>query len=512
MKTIFWHGRRLKEPMDYSRWDLSRNERIAVPEDERIRVPCIWLLECFAPSQFPALLNALPLLTDRQTAGFRADELWSFVQGARHSSGGWATIGEFVSPLGKRIGAERAQVPPGVDEVLVQVHATSGSVTTLLIQFILTEDESLAVDRAIRQTFQTYETPHAGGSGATIHTPDFQQRDAAKTALTNTIEVCSHWVFERAKGAFGSIQTKTLPAWALIATDRAIPFSDERADYLRSVGIHSSMMAWGSAQELPGLLVSAPSWFPEPDELMFVAGNRPAAQQAKRLEKRDRTLRTVAALTNVDLARTIVVWGWQLMLRTYRAQLARVRDTLSEASTRRSRGVLRRLRAAQKDLLMVAADAQQVALHARREAQRDLRRFARGMPDLTPQNPKVWEGDLTYPGLLQLELQELASRTSEEEKDIRGMIVAASSIQSSIVSIRLQRWVLILTFVLVIVGAATIWATRRPSSTSPTPTQIRPTVVVPSPRAARQPFVTARNGTRRDQEGSAGSHLPERPR
>jgi hypothetical protein len=267
-------------------------------------------VECFAPSNWRNLTDGLQQLNWQQPHLFPpGEDPLSFIERSRSGyTGGWTLVVSLSPRQGGIPGTVYDNLPAGIRQATVEIHAPTASVTVLLTRFDLDKDSSVCVDRVLKKRYVTEYLSIPGG-GYTIQDPLLRQRDAARDALTRVVEDCSSWQAERFRGLFATSMGRgePLPAWAYLSTEVAEPFSDDRAPFLVAAGLAGRWGAWAS-DSIRNFRVGPPSWIRGTNRTVIVAANWPSARQILDLEGEEEDPRTAAYILHRRLQPAIVRW------------------------------------------------------------------------------------------------------------------------------------------------------------------------------------------------------------
>jgi hypothetical protein len=432
----------------YAKNDPIENLETTPPDEERISFRCLWTIEYFTPSSIRSLEEGI-VERDWDRLGLGGGKLLATVRNWRQGTGGgWHVVGSFGPPQNRRPGlAEEAGFPQGVEAASLEVHSVTPGITALLGMFVMNEEGSRGIDDALRHNYSTQLERVRGGQS--ILQPGMLKERASRQLQRDAAKRCFKWMTNGMRGAFSSTPDLA-PCWAFVTFAQARPFSDQRTHYLQAVGASGDFEAWYS-RDLPGLRFSSPSYYPADDDSVLMAANDedlaadPARPDNERLHR-----------LNLQFHRTIVAWGVTRLLAADRRRLADVRHAIAlTAKTRR--GATARLFSARESLLTEGADIRHSVIHLRRYSE-NKEAFTYDMPEFEPVRPEVWRDPTSYPETVRLITSEQAEILGELEAEVRELLTTSSAVESAAVNLRLQRTLLWLTFALVALGLATIWA------------------------------------------------------
>jgi hypothetical protein len=221
------HARDLKEVAEYHRErDPTENAESTPPADEEIRLHAVWLAESYPPSFFESLLDAVARLTrdSRHSSGEPPAE--RIEEALRLGRSGWFPLGPVVppgSPLYAYLPPIRAVLPADVEHAHASVHYLVPSHAVFVMCFVLDETASKRVEERLRATYQTYTTPH--GNWTAIHGPANQKREAVRATRAEHMTELATFFDREAPGLFLS-DGRPLPSIEFWTTKERKPFQE----------------------------------------------------------------------------------------------------------------------------------------------------------------------------------------------------------------------------------------------------------------------------------------------
>lgn len=429
---------------EVARWnsqhDPVENRATAPPPDETIRFTDLWLVEFYSPSTVGLLLKSMRLqpldVPIPQTEPADLIREWR-----RGMSGGWRLLGSFSHANT----STKEALPQGIRGATLLIQSASPSVTALLGHFTVDEQLGARIQHVLETDRATLIEPR--GRAQHLIDPQAQKQTAAHDAIRMTADECFRWMTRKRPGFFSGVTSK-VPAWALLAFGQGHPFDDDSTGYMRTLGVNASFGAWILSDDVR----FGPASTNRMDRTLLILGRHGTGNDEE-----------FGNRLSLSLQSLIVASAATEMLAAMRASIADIRDSLGQAKRQSTRVAVARLRSARNQLLTIAADAQQVSSHFHLWA-KNQDRFLHGMPRVRPAKQELWDVN-DYSELVRQVLSERSSLLTNEESQTRNVIVAVSSLETSSVNLRLQRAVTWLTWVLVVMGAATIalavWAALR---------------------------------------------------
>lgn len=235
--------------------DPEENEAGRLPPNEAVRLPCVWVLECYPPSEIESLIHNLDQLGwSRGRLHEEDDELVNFLYElrSRFDTGGSYNIGGLV-PTGTRSWGMYfpADLPSGVQRADVEFLQIVPSTTMLCIRFMFEEGAAAAVEEPFHSDYVSYREPLR--NGYRIHSPRSIRAMNVRAARGYLSAACVEWVREKLPGIFAREDAQH-PVVELLLTARADlrHLSPEEAapDYLNNLGLRDLWSTWAAKEPL----------------------------------------------------------------------------------------------------------------------------------------------------------------------------------------------------------------------------------------------------------------------
>lgn len=239
-------------------WDPSdKLSNFTVPDDEHVRMPCVWVVELFPPSEFAALQAAIGrnawdgrhvgresnsemLLRSREGKGWN---WWTLTEVSGLEAGRWFPDGS------------REKLPPEFDAIQLKAIQIGQGLTAVLARFWLTDDASEYLDRV-------WHAPHVPALVWGDGLPRAEQRNFAAYRITQEARYRIHaaaraWLRLRCPGFFASAgESHTL--LDVLLMNGFNPLSGQRAsreldDACRALGLAEHGFLERTSPDLPML-------------------------------------------------------------------------------------------------------------------------------------------------------------------------------------------------------------------------------------------------------------------
>jgi hypothetical protein len=355
-----------KEESDYQRErDRQVNASTSPPLGESVRMPAIWALEAFTPSQIKNLGAAAERLGwtngDDWILNFDfTDKIADFR--TRSMGGGWLNLGYILSEQAKRSplsNSRRAPLPQGIERIRASLIQPFPSITILCLRFDLDNETATSLMPPLMEVYSTYREPISHG-GWRIVEVEHQKKLAVEFARAALRSIATEWIANYFPGHFASHPDGNLvPTCELLMFEKQEAFVDRSSyadpTFLQALSVLDAMDTWQS-EDLPGLYLKLK------DRL---TDQQSAAGRATLFGNVHQALATKEHLTSYGadkerqlvnwlhyLDRTLATWTVRELGRDFIRRIGRTRDAYAELDRSRIRGVdeLKKLDAAFSDI------------------------------------------------------------------------------------------------------------------------------------------------------------------
>lgn len=454
MRRKFMGGepRRILEA--WRKQDPNLNERSSPPEDEEIRLLCVWAVECFPPAYTDDLVAGLSKLGWDEPYFFSDPILGIEKMRERHAGGQMTHLGYLVPKGSTRVLGPTVRVAPlpkGVDYAIADLYSVTPSLQCVVVCFVLEEDVASRFDQALRDTCRTEATLTKDGWLYSL--PDRQKAERVAEIRQDLSDSVVRWFRKNLRGLFSSgLLHGEIPICEGITTRVAEPFPapSERdgafASYTSLLGIDQDRGVW-RCQEDPTLKLRFPR---DGDRSLqhsaVLAANEPrltGSYLGGHLMDAEEMYPTHALMSP-----WLSVWGLVPLLRGYVRLVRDVRDSpaLRDADQKFAAVILEKLRG----YLAYSIDISDVASELSKEP---VGRFP--LAQSVPFDPCVpGQSKLPLLDFLDGKIKGLASWVLGREQALRDQVVQISSLLGIEENIRTQTkmrrmtwWVLVLSVV-----------------------------------------------------------------
>ena len=456
-------GPHVKQDLEYySGDDPEENRNTSPPEGEFIDLKCLWAVEFYTPAHTDSLVNSFTKLgwdKEESTDGSRNPITWIHGLKRYHRGGAWMNLGLLIPNDAERqiLGRHReVPLPPNVEYAQAGIHSLSPSLICIVVCFVFKEEPSGILDEALRADYATYATRTR--TGWRYHTPTNQKKDAINQIRTDLSQLASKWFSQNLPGLFSSgLLEGELPTCELMVTSTAVPFGPPNKSEKRPLGYR-----W-----LLGIDHSFGIWEYKGDidlRLSFPSGGEGNPQYHAILAMKESTLEDYLARVpgiksvqgflyrlNLVVPNYLSVWAILPMLEGFTRHIREIRDSTAQTPTRR-RGSVKTLDILGNHLsysIDIAAVAAELApgLDATRQLQ--------GSDGFMPHGEDSEQGESLGRSLSQT-IGDHAKWLLRTDESLRDQLTQYGSLLGALESVRVQKKVGFLTWVLVVFTLATV--------------------------------------------------------
>jgi hypothetical protein len=454
-------GEALKEPTFWRQRDPNENARGRLPDSERVELPAIWVAELYTPSTVPGLLAGITDL-GWEYGRTRDEDLSKWMNDVREGRrAGWTNLGLVSPPESPDIMQERtAPLPGGVDATLPVLMSLTPSITALVVAFLMSDESASALDAPLRAYYKTHVEkdplfrrrhiiPYVlwgkrARFGRRIYSPVHARGQAVRASLRELEQDCTGWVRDKLPGVFASgLRSAQLPTAVLLVTEVAAPLTDEARSTraFEGLAIDRDYDAWESTGWPRGRLVLPRTWDDEGSRLVFACRRRDAFPEQSGYPE-PTSNRTIAHRANELVRGLLSRWALTCMLDGYHELLSTLRDKSARESSHRPVRDLTTLRSLTRTHMYdISTSAQELEDFAQED-----RSYRYDVLEMEYVGSVRGE----RPDLLQSLQSSQVNRARQLRRDstlLQSTLSIISEVTQTISNMRVQRFVLFLTFV-----------------------------------------------------------------
>ncbi len=451
-----------KQVLGYHREnDAEENRKTSPPEGEFIDLKCLWAVEFYTPSHTDSLVNSFAKLgwdKEEGTDGSRNPTRWLHGLKRYHRGGAWMNLGLLIPNDAERqtFGRHReVPLPPNVEYAQAGIHSLSPSLTCIVVCFVFEENTSGILDDALRADYVTYATRIR--TGWRYHTPTNQKRDAIKQIRTDLSQLASTWFSQNLPGLFSSgLLEGELPTCELMITSTALPFGPpDRSEnrplgYRWLLGIDQSFGIWEYKGDMD-LRLSFPGGSEgDPQFHAILAMKESSLDDYIDSVPGIKSMQGFLYHLNLVVPNYLSVWAILPMLEGFTRHIREIRD--STAPTTRRRGSVKTLDILGNHLsysIDIAAVAAELAPGS------DGTRQLQGSNEFMPHGDDSEQGE-SLGGSLSQTIGDHAKWLLRTDESLRDQLTQYGSLLGASESVRVQKKVGFLTWVLVVIAVATV--------------------------------------------------------
>ncbi|MDE2817660.1 MAG: hypothetical protein OXM03_12310 [Chloroflexota bacterium] len=366
------------------------------------------------------------------------------------------------------INSRESALPTDIEYANAWMYSVTPSLVCIVVCFVFDEESSGMFDRSLRSDRQTFATK--AGSGIQYHEPWKQKSDEIGILRERAVSELQCWFSANLPGLFSSgLLDGNIPTCELVTLHEGNPFpslTEEEGpppEYLRLLGVSHDLEAWKS-KRIPSLKFSvAQDWSKSPQHHSILAANvnrlTESIPDGYSGECRPNRIHFVDSM----MWELIAIWAVLPIFEGYSQHLSRVRSstTLSNTTRQPPVEVLKNLGRDISYSVDIAAVTAELAIHAERQ-------FAHfhDTDPFEPCNPDIYREKFSLNDYLSRIIGEQASWLQETELSIRSHLTQYGALIGATESVRVQKRVTLLTWVLVMLALATLVASLLPAIVS----------------------------------------------
>ena len=418
-------------------------------EDEHIGVRCLWAVEYYSASHIDGMLENLRRLGWLgERSMFEAEDPASWLSKSRRDGlGGWKTLGYLVSQrtVADLPGEKRtARLPAGVDYAHLTLGLLTPSLVTVVVCFTFNDERSGVLEDALRTDRQTCtkKTPR----GWEYYQPGSQKVIHLRQIRHDLVRLATEWFSENLPGVFSSAPLdRDVPTCELLTFRKAdpIPYQHEEDDivrmYLMMLGVYWDTNTWVMANQT-GVKFSLPHsvFYGPPNHCVLTASESEIDNGNPHHYGDQQTMQTV-----------LCAWGILALLGGYEHRMRKVRDSVSSAS-RQPKDITDALdEMVASDSIDIMAIITEIA-----SAPRGLRLFG-PMTRIESRRSELARVE-SLNEMFRDAIRNGAINLKEIERATNDRLTQFGSLVGVRENVRLQRKIATLTWVLVVIGAASV--------------------------------------------------------
>lgn len=451
---------RLKTSVEQARrHDAADNLRTTPPDDESIRLRCVWAAELYTPAHVTGLISSFTGLGwDKEDLGRPNSTPARWLRRFRDApyGGGWYNLGAICRPgdTPRFFDARTAPLPPAVDYAFATMYSLSSSITSIVIGFLLREDYAARYDEILRRSYET-RAASTDQAGFQILNPANQKAAAVDSFRKEFQAWANDWIASHLPGIFASgLIQDGVPTCEFLTFRRTQPFTriakngTRERDWLMALNMHSEMDAW-MLDRTPQVRWSWPLLGYEGSRFHAAVAVREGDldEQKFRMHGNDPGL-AGAIYVDRSVNRLLSRWSVLALLAGFESALHLVRDSTTPWNGARSAptDILPLLQSnlwLSTSIATANADLAQVT-RSGEAFEHDVARFTPVLPELFS------DEQITLVELWRRRVHERAVRLKDTEQLIRDLLLQQGTVSSASQNIRLQTRIRLLTSVLVV--------------------------------------------------------------
>lgn len=443
--------------------DRAANAKTTPPPDEFIDLRCEWAVEFYGPAHIDSLLANLQKLGWDRTEHASMLDPAAWISRARQQPHGGALLNLGVirsEPDNSSFPNYRtATLPPHVQYATGRLYSLTSSLICIVMGFVFEGDYCARFDKALRTDRQTYTKPSMRGHR--IYDPRTQKIDHIRQIRAEMADLATKWFQQHLPGLFSSgLLGGELPTCELVTLRMAEPFAKQIEDggpsYLSLLGLSFQWDVWCNADNL-GLKLTTSKLTGNAHRYHAMLAVRESNLDEDKLELwggrgREPQFFYIDETINGLLSR----WAMLQLLEGYSQHLSAIRDSTTFRSNWRLRTtkVLKTLIDHVSYTVDIAAITAELIPYANNYAL-----FSFGVETFKPSDDRHYEANHTLLGGISFAIVERATWLQKMEQSLRDHLVQYGSLLGVVENIYLQSKLKFLTWIIIAMTLAMLWAT-----------------------------------------------------
>jgi hypothetical protein len=214
----------------------------------------------------------------------------------------------------------------------IQLHQVASGVTVAVAHFVLAEDQRLALDGAMRETFESKTEPLGGArTGHRLITPTLQREDRIAEIRERYRQAARGWIRDKLPGQFTSLGEQGPPVWDLILTANEQLFAGDRnriAGWRSALGFGGPSPRWVS-DALPGLSLIQPPFRDRSAPAATFCGVETELLEMLEGKHRGEDAGGLPSYLNAHMTDILALWTLSKSLGAYDRRFSTLRDDLA---------------------------------------------------------------------------------------------------------------------------------------------------------------------------------------
>ena len=449
--------------------DQRKNEETKLPPDEDASVLAIWATEAYGPAEIEVLYAGLEALNWDQNR-LHNDHSGSVNWIKRQRQVG--TEGTFNLNIVQRIGEPKyiphdffAELPPGVEYLIVKIHQVCPSLTCLQVVFVLDQAQQRVYAKQLQLDRTTIHEPIKGRFNSyRIADPWHLKQRAIESQRKEFQTLATLWFQRHFPGVFCATPTASLPTAELITTRHATLFEDTKRassslnSWSRLVANCQPYSAWKSTEHHSFMFATQDTTNEDLPHIVITLSADDIAEDAVK-HYGGREHEAFVAFVQDHLDSILVRFAVIALLNSFRRILMQTRDKLRTASPSK-RSVLKSLDYIQN---FFSASLQVPSIVGEIEGvTKDTRSYKWACDGFVEATPFRDESPASLYERLSAHTNSLANRLLQDDRTTRDVFKQLSEVVTARESVKAQRRIELLTVVTIAFAALSLWIALPP--------------------------------------------------
>jgi hypothetical protein len=308
--------------------DLKQNKQTTPPKNEKINFRCLWVFEIYTPNYVSNLVNGIDKLPWNKNLHIHDKKYSEIIKKSREGNyNNWYNLGWITKSEKNDI------LPKDVEYLHGSFFQYLPSTSILGIQFIFKDTVSNSIEKILRDEYETFVLKKE--RFYEFISPVIQKKNKIKNFKENTHNECYEWFRVFLPGLYSDKDTKIkFPSCEFLTLKVAKPYENKRKfseDYVDILGLNRMHEVWFS-EDFKGIFLEIPRIAESDFSSIKISGNDKEILPDIDLERDGDQNKHGIERYMESLDENLVIWVLGVLLKTYRANLYRIRDSISEVS------------------------------------------------------------------------------------------------------------------------------------------------------------------------------------
>lgn len=464
-KIRFFHTIQKSLKWCHKEVDLKEISKTFPPASEKIELHCSWITEAYAPSNIDNLISSLKKLGWEKAEMGAGDEKnlteWIVEERNLSFSDSWMSGGLILSHNDLRFSAVNkryAKLPKGVDYANLSIRNIASSLTIVTIQFIYCEEITNDLCRIFYKSYKTKVKYHPSvfrAKGARYLGVVGQKRRALKKKIDAIHTELYAWFSKNLPGHFSLSAAGVFPTADLI-TSRLYEQNKEsdihHRDHYANLLFDYAVDVWRCKKD--AALEFRLPWCKTKNKIAALFGNyNKLTQNTNEYGGKGRL--GLTNKLNLLFDKTMSLWAIHNLLLSYEQQLSAIRDR-AISHTKGTKKAIKNLETIRNHFLAISTDVQAIGNDVAAFVKK-VNRYSHEAIDFEPPHYYKRNNSIALVEFLRKQSEIRTEQLIKLELRVTQAIITSGNLISSIMNLRVQRSVYLLTLIIVLLTIITVF-------------------------------------------------------